>query len=171
MKRVSQKVQSATAALAKMLVVVCVVGLAGCGNSDIAKVKAMKLDANPSYTIGQAFDNRKVCDSVKWDTLTDTRGRKLVEYRCLWKGVKGFMAPAASPVVSAGEVFQWSIADDDTPTLAYVGSEVTHENGHVDDQALNLDAVMQVIAKDTATTASEYNQQYVVAQYQARMQQ
>jgi len=70
-----------------------------------------------------------------------------------------------------GDIFQWSIADDGTPTLAYVGSETTHENGQVDDQALNLDTVMQVIVKDTATTLVEYNQQYVAAQYQARMQQ
>jgi len=153
------------------LAVLAAMTLAGCGNSDISKVKAMKLDADPTYTIGQAFDNRKVCDSVKWDTLTDTRGRKLVEYRCLWKRAKEGMAPAASPIVSVGDIFQWSIADDGTPTLAYVGSETTHENGQVDDQALNLDTVMQVIVKDTATTLVEYNQQYVAAQYQARMQQ
>jgi hypothetical protein len=170
MKHFSQRAHIAASTLCKMLIVMCIAGVAGCGNSDVSKVKAMKLDIDPSYTIGQAFDNRKVCDSVKWDTVTDTRGRKLVEYRCLWKGVKEGMAPAASPVVSAGEVFQWSIADDGTPTLAYVGSETTHENGQVDDQALNLDAAMQVIVKDTATTLTEYNEQYLVAQYKARMQ-
>jgi len=61
--------------------------LAGCGNNDIDAVKKQTLDQDQSYTVGQSFDNRKVCDSVKWDEITDDRGRKIVEYRCTFNGV------------------------------------------------------------------------------------
>lgn len=132
--------------------------LAGCGNSDISKVKAMKLDANPTYTIGQAFDNRKVCDSVAWDEITDTRARKLVEYRCTFKGVQS--GQEANPIVKIGEVVQWSIGDDGTPALAFEGFESTHQDGTVVDASAIEGAIDQIAVKDTAATAAEYNVEY-----------
>jgi hypothetical protein len=65
--------------------------LAGCSNSDIDAVKKQTLDQDQSYTVGQAFDNRKVCDSVKWDEITDDRGRKIVEYRCTFNSVDDYV--------------------------------------------------------------------------------
>jgi hypothetical protein len=135
--------------------------LAGCGNSDISKVKAMKFDANPTYTIDQAFGHRKVCESVKWDTLVDERSRNLVEYRCTFKGVVS--TPGTNPIAKIAEVFQWSVDANDTPTLAYVGWELTRQNGDVKDAPANGDAVMQVILRDTVTTFPEYDQQYTLA--------
>jgi len=75
-KQLSAKVLTRTFAVA------CAVSLSACGNSDISRLKAQTLDANPSFTIGQAFDHRKACDSVSWKESTDDRGRKVIEYRC-----------------------------------------------------------------------------------------
>ncbi|GFZ87191.1 hypothetical protein [Dyella caseinilytica] len=61
-----------------------VVGLSACGHGDISKLKAQTLDANSSYTIGQAFDHRNVCNAVSWKESTDNRGRKVIEYRCVF---------------------------------------------------------------------------------------
>lgn len=61
-------------------------GLSGC-HSNISRVKDMKLDADPSLTIGQAFDNRKICRSVEWKEFTDEQKRKVVEYACTMNGV------------------------------------------------------------------------------------
>lgn len=72
----------AARALAGVVVVACVGSLSACGNSDIPKLKAQTLDANPSFTIGQAFDHRKACDSVSWKENKDERGREIIEYRC-----------------------------------------------------------------------------------------
>ena len=166
MKQPNQKVRSVLSVLTKMLVIACVVGLAGCENSDVARVKAMKLDIDPSFTIGQAFDNRKVCDSVKWDNMTDQRGRKLVEYRCDFKGVKEFAAPMPSPIVKMDELFQWSVEGDGTLTLAYVGIESIHQDGKVDDQAFAPEVIMHVIAQDTAEDLKQYNAQVIHFQNQ-----
>ena len=164
MKHSSLTVQSASAALTKILIVVCIVSLAGCSNSDVSKVKAMKLDIDPSFTVGQAFDNRKVCDSVKWDVIKDERGRKLVEYRCDFKGVKEFedryAGRAPNPLVRVNDVFQWSVSDGETPVLAYAGYEETYKNGHVTDQVAQVDAAMQVIVKNSASSFYQYNEQY-----------
>ncbi|QRN52252.1 hypothetical protein [Dyella caseinilytica] len=80
-----------SAMVAKAIVAMCVVNLAGCTDSDISKVKEMKFEPDPSYTVGQAFDHRSVCDAVTWDTIKDERGRKIVEYRCSFKGVKDYI--------------------------------------------------------------------------------
>jgi hypothetical protein len=165
MSRFSHRLQAAATLPIKILVVVCVVGVAGCGNSDVSKVEAMKMDIDPSYTVGQAFDNRKVCDSVKSDVITDTPSRKLVEYRCLFKGVNEFAAPAASPATALGEILQWSLGTNGTPALAYAGFETTHENGQVDNQAMNANAAERVITQHTATTAMQYNARNIQAQY------
>jgi len=163
MKHSSQRVQSAWAALTKMVIAICVVGLAGCTNSDVSKVKAMKLDLDPSFTIGQAFDNRKVCDSVKWDTISTPRGRKLVEYRCKLKDVKKSdlsMAPTPNPIVKVGEVFQWSVGNDGPPVLAYTGYEITYQDGQTGDQDADVDAIMKVIINNNVSTFQQYNNQY-----------
>jgi hypothetical protein len=166
MKQFNQRGRVAAAALTKMLVVMCAVGIAGCTNGDVSKVKSQPVPTDTSLTIGQAFDNRKVCDSVKWDAVTDTRGRKLVEYRCFVKDGAALLPANANPVVTVGEVFQWNIDVDGAPTLAYVGSEVTHADGHVDDQVLNPNAVMRLITEDKVTTAADWSRQYAVYQYQ-----
>jgi len=36
----------------------------------------------PSLTINQAFNNRKVCNDVEWQTFEDNRERTVIEYRC-----------------------------------------------------------------------------------------
>jgi len=67
------------------------IALSACGNRNIDNVKALKLDVDPSFTVGEVFDNRDVCESVSWDTAKDKRGRTIVEYRCAFKGVKDFV--------------------------------------------------------------------------------
>ncbi|MEZ8288915.1 hypothetical protein [Vibrio sp. 10N.237.312.B06] len=36
----------------------------------------------PSLTINQAFNHRKVCNEVEWQTFEDNRDRTVIEYRC-----------------------------------------------------------------------------------------
>jgi hypothetical protein len=69
--------------------------LTGC-SSDISTVKSQKFSYDPSLTIGQAFDNRKICQSVDWKELKDDRGRNVVEYRCTFKGVDEWMKKVVS---------------------------------------------------------------------------
>ncbi|RCS29433.1 hypothetical protein DEO45_09625 [Rhodanobacter denitrificans] len=76
--------------IAKVLAAAWSLSLAGCGNSDISTVKGLTLEQAPSFTVEQAFDHRKVCDSVKWREFKDDRERKIVEYRCTFKGVADF---------------------------------------------------------------------------------
>lgn len=76
------KVQPVGQTLAKVFAIACLANLSGCGNGDVSRLKTQALDADPSFTIGQAFDNRKVCDSVSWKEKADDRGRKVIEYRC-----------------------------------------------------------------------------------------
>ena len=138
--------------------------LSGCSNSHIAKVKSMPFDADPSLTIEQAFDHRKVCDSVKWDTIKDDRGRTLVEYRCYFKDVDavvGKMSTPSNPLKSIDEVFQWSVNKGAAPVLAYAGSEVNFTDGTLKDRAYGDAGIAEkLIDENTATTFQEYNTQF-----------
>ncbi len=64
--------------------------LAACSGGKVAAVQNAVLPADPSYKIGQAFDHRKICASTKWDTVKDSRGRTIIEYRCDLKGVADY---------------------------------------------------------------------------------
>ncbi len=68
-----------------------VMAVSGCSNGDISTVQKATLNENPSFTVGQAFGNRKVCESVKWDQIKDDRGRKIVEYRCSFNKVDDYV--------------------------------------------------------------------------------
>ncbi len=61
--------------------------LYGC-NSDIDAIKNGRLNAYPEYTIGQAFDNRDMCESTDWESIKDKRDRTIIRYTCHMKGVK-----------------------------------------------------------------------------------
>jgi hypothetical protein len=61
--------------------------LTGCDDSSIDTVKNSILEIDTSYTVEQAFDNRKSCNSTSWNTFEDARGRQLVEYKCQLKGI------------------------------------------------------------------------------------
>lgn len=65
--------------------------LVGCGDdSDNVKDKHFTYVASnnqtytydDSFTIGEAFDNRKVCSDIEWSSFEDTRKRKIVQYEC-----------------------------------------------------------------------------------------
>lgn len=38
-----------------------------------------------SFTINQAFNNRQICEEVKWETFEDSRERTIVQYQCDFK--------------------------------------------------------------------------------------
>jgi hypothetical protein len=63
--------------------------LAGCA-SEIDQIKEGRMDAYPEFTVGQAFDNRNVCESTSWESFKDDRGRTIVEYRCQLVGVDAY---------------------------------------------------------------------------------
>ena len=92
MKHAGPRGRSVPLTVAYVLMVGASISLAGCGNNDINAVKKQTLGQDQSYTVEQAFDHRKVCDSVKWDEITDDRGRKIVEYRCTFNGVDDYVS-------------------------------------------------------------------------------
>lgn len=75
--------------------------LYGC-NSDIDAIKNGRLDAYPEYTIGQAFDNRDMCESTDWESIKDERGRTIIRYTCHMEGVKeGYLEEATTLISEA----------------------------------------------------------------------
>lgn len=80
----------ATQSVALLLTCVAAVALAGCQSHDVGVVKGEKFDADPSMSVGQALDSWKVCESTKWTSSKDDRGRDVVEYRCDFRGFKDF---------------------------------------------------------------------------------
>ena len=65
--------------------------ISGCFSSDIETIKKGRLDGYADYTIGQAFENRKICSSTQWSEFKDSRERNIVRYQCELKGVREFL--------------------------------------------------------------------------------
>lgn len=61
--------------------------LPGCADSLVKEVKESPSD-NPDYTYGQFFDNRPHCEKTTWQSKSDSRGRDIVEYTCIHKGIE-----------------------------------------------------------------------------------
>lgn len=53
-------------------------------------VKTSRMNFNTQYTVDEAFSNRKICMHVTWETITDSRQRELVQYKCELIGTKEF---------------------------------------------------------------------------------
>lgn len=64
--------------------------LAGCFDNNIDTVRETRFDMEPSFTIGQALDNRPLCQSHSWDEVQDSKNRTVVEYRCEIKGAREY---------------------------------------------------------------------------------
>lgn len=66
--------------------------LAGCFDNNIDTVREARFNMEPSFTIGQALDNRPLCQSHTWDEVQDSKNRTVVEYRCEIKGAREYFA-------------------------------------------------------------------------------
>lgn len=90
MKHLIKRMQSVSSLFTKGLAIASAVYLSACSDGDISKLRAQTIPANPSFTIGQAFDHRNACAAVSWSQSTDDRGRKVIEYRCTFKVDKSY---------------------------------------------------------------------------------
>lgn len=123
----------------KLLIVIfalaTIIGLAGCGN--ISLVKNGTLEFDKSLTIGQAFENYKYFKNVEWEEITTDNGKKVVQ-------VNGVVDLDAHPsgtewkknIQEMKYIFQFSINQDDTFQISYVGVEAIG----VDKEKRKLDA-------------------------------
>lgn len=102
-----------------------VLGLAGCGGDTIDAVKNEYIDSQKTTTLGQILDNRRLCDSVKWQSSTDSMDRDIVEYTCFIKGVNDVQeAHRAESIKHSQESREYSIASD-TKLLKEAESEAS----------------------------------------------
>ena len=63
------------------LACISLAALSGC-SSEIDVIREGRLELLPEYKVGQALDNRKLCESTYWSVIEDERGRDVVRYTC-----------------------------------------------------------------------------------------
>jgi len=68
----------------KYIIISSVLLLSSCdgGSDNIKKVKDISTNYDSTITIGNAFEHRDICSSVKWSSDNDDRGRDIVSYTC-----------------------------------------------------------------------------------------
>lgn len=88
-----------------LIAVATIAILSGCTSGDITAVKELTLQDYPSYTVGQAFDNRPLCRSVDWSTFNDERDRTIVSYRCEMREAKEMFEMLLNREVAGAEEF------------------------------------------------------------------
>jgi len=69
------------------LACISLAALSGC-SSEIDVIREGRLELLPEYTVGQALDNRKLCESTDWSVIEDERGRDVVRYTCDFKDIE-----------------------------------------------------------------------------------
>lgn len=70
------------ASMKRFPLVLSLMFLVSCGDNSIEKVKSMVTSVDDSITIGNAYDNRKICKSIDWKEYKDERDRDIVKYTC-----------------------------------------------------------------------------------------
>jgi hypothetical protein len=45
-------------------------------------VKVAHLEFDPSQSVSQALDHRKICTNIKWESYKDSKDRNIVQYKC-----------------------------------------------------------------------------------------
>lgn len=73
----------------KSMLLIAVLGLSGCDNSQINKVKSQHFDGVNNFNIGDILDNRGVCSNIEW---RENEKDKSVQYKCTLKKGKGFFS-------------------------------------------------------------------------------
>jgi hypothetical protein len=71
----------------KITIVLSVLILTACGDSSqVKQVKDYVYDnIDSTLTVGNALDNRNICNKTKWDSYKDEQDRNIVEYTCEFK--------------------------------------------------------------------------------------
>lgn len=71
----------------KITIILSVLTLTACGDSSqVKQVKDYVYDnIDSTLTVGNALDNRNICNKMKWDSYKDERDRNIVEYTCEFK--------------------------------------------------------------------------------------
>ena len=64
--------------------------LGGCGDSGVSTIQSLPMLSNKTYKIGDVYNGRPVCADTSWKQGKGPHGRKVVEYRCVMKGVKAY---------------------------------------------------------------------------------
>ncbi len=83
------------------LILACL--LYGC-NSEVDAIRNGRLEAYPEYTVGQAFDNRDMCESTDWATTEDERGRVIIRYTCHMKGIPSLYKKQAESLIAESNI-------------------------------------------------------------------
>lgn len=172
MKHPFQRMQSISSLSAKGLAIASVVYLSACSDGDISRLKAQTIPANPSFTIGQAFDHRNACKAVSWNETTDDRGRKVIEYRCTFKVDKSYYeksqqaeidqldkAMAQEQASYETELAQRAKAlDSRQQQEAQMESQLEQQSAVANPNTLFLSNQIDRMKQDTASLAATYQQ-------------
>lgn len=79
--------------------------LSGC-SSEIDVIREGRLELLPEYTVGQALDNREICQDTDWSTIKDKKGRNIVRYKCEMKGIKEWYHDLGQSLVNGSSTEQ-----------------------------------------------------------------
>ena len=84
------------------LACISLAALSGC-SSEIDVIREGRLELLPEYTVGQALDNRKLCESTDWSVIEDERGRDVVRYTCDFKDIEKNYRDTANEMIDAAK--------------------------------------------------------------------
>ena len=88
--------------------------------NDVELVKNGVLDYDKSITVGEAFNNWKVCkENIEWEAFQTDNKRRIVQFSCDKKDNTGTRLI----------IFQFKINKDDTFDLSYIGEEYIDTDG------------------------------------------
>ena len=130
-----------------------ILAITSCSGSNVDLVKTGQFYEYNSTTVGQAFDNWTMCDTVTWEELETENGRKIVQFDCFAKNsLQSYLTSSdmfmdgkvlyeetadAGKIIRKGINFQtqFQVNLDDTFEISYMGAS-SEGYGEVDLSAL-----------------------------------
>ncbi|OOG51585.1 hypothetical protein B0E50_00450 [Rhodanobacter sp. C01] len=132
--------------------------------SDIAQSSAtLEQDKSDPSGIRTLIDNVSGYIKSDQDQLAKETAGKAEYFGNVEKNVGAqIKAIDPNPVTRGDELFQWTLADDNTPDLVYAGAELVHQDGHTDDIAYSSNSVERVVGlviHNSSISYSDYEPQ------------
>lgn len=77
--------------LTRWTLTLAVLPISACFSGDIDVVKKFVPEETPQYSLDQLLTPRKNCSKTSWSTFSDDRGRKIVQYACVYAPAHAYL--------------------------------------------------------------------------------
>ena len=135
----------------------------GCADNDVRMVKDAYLNIDSSVTVGDALDNKEICETTNWHSYEDDRGRVFVRHECHFKGFKENIHKLLTSRIDHADSWGEEISSG---TISEINKTIDWHNERLEQYRKNINSIDVYDAEQelyTSTGSSERRRVYLIA--------